>query len=419
MKRQKTILMISLFSVSILTTLPACFAPARADLVKCGCFCGELTDPPCSEAKCKKVCGVSDGGGRRRQEPEMTIPDPVTERHNRALEMNRYGLEAGYRLDWDKAVRLFAEALTLWPENEEIKKNLADVKKKQKIAQDNKDWIELDRELTGRDKVDREISNLDRELSNRDNIEKFDREISRRDREESIRKREARIAKLREALRVNQQAIRTLGIYDPRDPEKRANDFDAWSRLAEEARLEHEKEFMDDLLWAVEGASAWAVTAKAESLTVGGIKALKGKAKSLGVTDPYLFDAMDALAKTTRKPETFRRLVKRLHVATAAVELTASPTERRATGLDQMDGLGSVLAVLGGKYKLLAAEMRFFTSALYDNATRRVSRASVESLNMLTEQQLKIVTEYYRQMKLCAGEITKEREAIRRLGARS
>lgn len=429
MKRHRTGKITCLLSLCLFLTLLIFSSPAFGDLAKCGCYCGELTDPPCSDAKCKEVCRWKDGSGgnrRDRGEPIITVPDPVTERHNRALDLNRQGLIALGNSNWMKAVEQFSEALKLWPENDEIRQNLNKAETGRKAAKDKEDWAKLNEDLAGQDKRDKRMSDLDRDLKNqdrKDRISSLDRDMAIYDRKEAIKKHEAKVTHLREMMKVDQQAIRTVGLYDPRDPEKRARDFEGWAQLAEETQLEHEKEFLDDILAVVEGLAAASVIDSAKKVTLKDVKNLTKNLRSLGITEPYFLEAIDAASKGVRNKAALKRLVSKLHAVVAGVELTitpkpgAGPEERSnsGTGFEQMDGLAEVLTVIDPKFKVLAAEFRFLTSALYDNAVQRVSRRSVQSLTRLTESQLVLVTEYNKRMKVCADEIAKEKETLRRL----
>jgi hypothetical protein len=117
----------TIYAIMLLTTillLPQ-LNPLHASQgpVACGCYCGAVLPPPCSDAACKRACGWTEP---RQSPPPSTEPpyDPVAERHRQAEEINREGVTYYNQGNWATAAERFREALAKWPENATFKKNL-------------------------------------------------------------------------------------------------------------------------------------------------------------------------------------------------------------------------------------------------------------------------------------------------------
>ncbi|HET6420732.1 MAG TPA: hypothetical protein VFG19_11280, partial [Geobacteraceae bacterium] len=64
----------SRFAIIYLVTIIVLPNLSFADVAGCGCYCGAVLPPPCSDEACKRACGWS--------EPSPSpVYDPVAERH--------------------------------------------------------------------------------------------------------------------------------------------------------------------------------------------------------------------------------------------------------------------------------------------------------------------------------------------------
>ena len=239
-----------------------------------------------------------------------------------------------------------------------------------------------------------------------------------------IQGKQARIDRLLEEIKKDQNAIRNLGLYDPRDPEKRAKDFEVWTELSDKARIEFEKEFMEARLKVVEVAitesllhGAGKAVKPVTSLNPANVSARITWLQSKGITDPYLFDAMRALARTPGKPETAKMLIDRVGKALELVitpNLSAGPDEVERS-YEQMDGLAAVVGFINPMYKLAAADFRFMASSVYNSATRWESRSQIDSLSKLTEEQLKLLDKLDKHLVSHVKQLNMERRELARL----
>ena len=86
MKPHKPVYLVFILTVLIFVAIPSkSFAP----VVKCGCYCGKVTDPPCSDEKCKQVCGwKGPSGGQSSPYIDLELE------RQRQLELERQRLEA-------------------------------------------------------------------------------------------------------------------------------------------------------------------------------------------------------------------------------------------------------------------------------------------------------------------------------------
>jgi hypothetical protein len=370
--------------------------------------------------------------------------DPVAEQHRQALDINLVGLDALQHANWSFAIDRFKAALRLWPDNQDFRSNLANAEKRLNDEQNKKSVNDLRNAFQQQEKKD-DIANLKnafREQENKENtahLREAFKDQAAADHERSvatgttkqqlIKKQEAKISDLLQKMKVEQQAIRTLGLYDPRDPEKRAKDFEEWAKLTKEAQMEFEKEYMEDLLTAVEAVAMEGAVHGAEA-ALKPVKSLNpitvnGKIawlESKGVTDPYLFDAMRSIARTPGKPELAAKVVERLKVAAKVVEVGVTPDlrsgqEEKAAdrGFEQMDGLAAVMGVVDTKYKVLVADFRFTVSSFYNSTTRWVSQSQVNGLTRLTESQLKLLIRYNKRIKEHGDQLSKARAELARL----
>ena len=244
------------------------------------------------------------------------------------------------------------------------------------------------------------------------------------DRQALINKKTAIVDDLVKKVKSDQNAIRNLGLYDKRDPEKRAKDFEAWAKLSAKAKIDLEKEFFEASLQVAE-------VAVNESIAWGASKALKpikslnpftvnkqiAWLKSKGVTDPYLFDLMRAVAKTPGKPELAKKLIERLRLVN---EVSVAPSSLFGTvdaekSHEVLNHLGLVLGIINPTYKILLADLRFTTASIYNNVTRRATKSHIESLTKLTEDQLKQLNNLNKRLIKHVKQLNDEKKELARL----
>ncbi len=104
--------------VVALVALPA----AGQGPAACGCYCGKVLAPPCSDAACKQACGWRDPNP-----PYVPPPvDPVVQKHNQAQAVYDRGMGLYNSGRYQEAIDAFSEAVNKWPENNAFRQKLAD-----------------------------------------------------------------------------------------------------------------------------------------------------------------------------------------------------------------------------------------------------------------------------------------------------
>ena len=197
--------------------------------------------------------------------------------------------------------------------------------------------------------------------------------------------------------------------------------------MSAKAKMDLEKEFLEAALQAAE-------VALSESIARGAGKVLKpikslnpvtvnkqiAWLQSKGVTDPYLFDAIRAVAKYPGKPELAKKLIERLHV-TAEISIDPGSAFGSHYGEEKshevLNRLGLVLGIINPKYKLIMADLRVASASVYNNAARRVSEGHIESLNKLTENQLRQLNNLNKRLVQNVKQLNKEKKELARLTA--
>jgi tetratricopeptide (TPR) repeat protein len=123
----------SWFAVISIVTLIGLPNFSFADVSGCGCYCGVVLPPPCSDEACKRACGWSEP--TPEQQP---VYDPVAERHREAENLFHQGLAYFNAGNFAAAVDSFRAAVEKWPENKKFGENLKSAEKAlQKQRDDN------------------------------------------------------------------------------------------------------------------------------------------------------------------------------------------------------------------------------------------------------------------------------------------
>jgi hypothetical protein len=239
-----------------------------------------------------------------------------------------------------------------------------------------------------------------------------------------IEKKQKHIEALRQDAKQIQINIRNLGLYDKRDPEKRAKDFEAWADLSTKAKKELEKEVMDACLVVVKKAviesamyGAGKISKPATTfLTPANVSAKIKWLEQKGVTDPYFFEAMRAYAAQPGKQELTEKLIDRIG---KAADLIAAPVNRTGEeeggGTEPLEALGTVLGFFSPQYEILLSDLKFTAASIYNSAAQWESRSQINALTKLTEDQLKRLKFLNTRMKNDFKQIEKEKEELSRL----
>lgn len=139
----KTSLYVILFFVAIIA-LPRL---SLADVAGCGCYCGAVLPPPCSDDACKRACGWSEPS------PPPAY-DPVAERHKEAETLFNEGLNYYNAGNLQAAVDSFRSAVGKWPENGKFAKKLKSAENALQKQRDDSVRIDLNRALDKQSQVD-------------------------------------------------------------------------------------------------------------------------------------------------------------------------------------------------------------------------------------------------------------------------
>jgi hypothetical protein len=199
---------------------------------------------------------------------------------------------------------------------------------------------------------------------------------------------EAVVSDRQDRIALDLRVIGSLGLS------KRAEDFEAWGKLAEEAKKDLEMKTLGSIL-SLGLMGAEKVIARAGSLTPFKAQKIIGTLQSAGVTDPYLIDAIRALSRARGKPElaaTAKKVIEALGKAKDAAETAyAVHRESRADVSAELEGIATALSWLLEDPPLQVASScaQYIAGAAYDAYTGYVSNEQVEMLRKLTEAQLK------------------------------
>ncbi len=104
-----------------------------ADVAGCGCYCGAVLPPPCSDDACKRACGWSEPAP---PPPPQDTYDPVAERHKEAESLFNQGLDYYNAENYEAAVASLRSAVEKWPENKKFGNKL---KSAEKVLQKQRD----------------------------------------------------------------------------------------------------------------------------------------------------------------------------------------------------------------------------------------------------------------------------------------
>jgi hypothetical protein len=175
-------------------------------------------------------------------------------------------------------------------------------------------------------------------------------------------------------------AIHSLGFGD------RSADIDEWERLSESAREKFMSSTFDMLL-----QSAISGVQSGGSLNPPTANSVISKLRSAGIDVGPLNSALHRLASERGKPAKAKDVSEFLK----AIGIAKDNYEIRRSGLnDWPDKLEAFSSVLGwfetdSRFAMLAADLKFTTYAIYDNAASRVSSTQIDKLTALSEKDLR------------------------------
>ena len=209
-----------------------------------------------------------------------------------------------------------------------------------------------------------------------------------------IRGTEVLVRDLHDRVKIEVKSLKDLNL------EKRAEDlskdFEEWGKLADETKVEWEREILKTLL----GLAKQAVEVLAIESMVWGTKAGTKVItslnppeanrwitwlKSVGLNDPQLFDAIRQVAYTSGKPEMRPAINYLLDLVGKYTHLVIT----NETKTDSTEVLASITGLAGWEFRFLTYELDFTALCIYDNISMRIDLAKINRLTKLNEDQLK------------------------------
>jgi hypothetical protein len=203
----------------------------------------------------------------------------------------------------------------------------------------------------------------------------------------------AQISSLQSKIEVDKRAIRSLGF------EQRSEDIEDWEKLSGEARAKFMSDTFDMLL-----ASAQVGVKTAGTLNPPSANRAISRLRAAGINVQPLNDAIRKLAATpgkTPKAADINDFLDGISKGKDSISLAN-------TGGDSQSRLEALSTVLGWfqtspSIAVLAADLQFTTSSIYNNATRRVSQNQIEQLTRLNETNLKSLKRLSDQLRTDVG----------------
>lgn len=192
---------------------------------------------------------------------------------------------------------------------------------------------------------------------------------------------QAQVRLLQANVGRDQRTIRSLGF------EKTATDIEEWQKLTENAKAHLMSDAFDLLL-----ASARKSISAAGSLSPPSASRAISRLRGAGINSGPLNQVIREIAGTPSKPIVTKDMIDFLD----AVGKVKEGVSLAATANDQESRLEALSTVLGWfqtnpTLALLAADLTFTTSSIYNNAARRVGQDQIDQLTRLNERGLKSV----------------------------
>jgi tetratricopeptide (TPR) repeat protein len=333
----RTTSIILIFSASLVVGLTASL---KAQSV-IGCHSGRGDLGPCRPTPSSPEPGSS--------EPRAPTPEQLERERVDAMNgANENGLEAFEKGRWAEAIAYFEEALTFSPYNPSIEHNIRRAKAELKASREKLAKIEERKHL------------------------------------------EARERKLRADIASDQEAIRRLGF------ERRAEDFEEWNRLSASAKEEFKAKTLDSLL-SVTLTGVKTGTRQLAGLNPPTANRMISQLKSVGVGDPYLFDAIRRVAANQGKPQmaqAVNEFIERLGQAKDIIS-TANALDTRPRGdiIPILEGIATALSwgLQDPRLEAAAASAQVIAYSWLSAATSAVGVQQVQRLSELTTDDLRIL----------------------------
>ena len=271
-----------------------------------------------------------------------------------------------------------------------------------------KNCAEVDEGSPAAERCSREQAAL--EAGREQYIKAADRFNSMVDAEVAIHDLKARIAR-------DQEAIRRLGF------KSRAEDFEEWERLSDEARKQFEEQAlasMADLLFGAASDANKAVITGAGALNTFSSRKLIGRLKQKGISNERLFRSIREVGATKGKPARAKAAKDLIEIVekegdlfNIAQEINGNPGDVR-TAAEAATTLLS-WGLEGPLAGVFASDVQFMYASLYNNAARRVSAENIERLTRMTEQELRDLNDLTLVLKRHVKELQAAREKLAKL----
>ena len=230
------------------------------------------------------------------------------------------------------------------------------------------------------------------------------------DAEVAIHDLQARIAR-------DQEAIRRLGL------KSRAEDFEEWEKLSDEARRDFEEQAlasMADLLFGAASDANKAVITGAGALNTFSSRKLISRLQQKGVSNERLFKSIREIGAAKGKPARAKAAKDLIEIVEKEGDLLNIAQEINGNPGDVRTAAEAATVLLswgleGPLAGVFASDVQFMYASLYNNAARRVSEDSIERLTTMTERQLRDLNELTRVLKRHVKELHAAREKLEKL----
>jgi hypothetical protein len=209
------------------------------------------------------------------------------------------------------------------------------------------------------------------------------------------------------------EAIKTLKL------DKRAEEFEEWESLSQDARADLENQALDALI-TVGSTAAQAGAKVVASQNPWRANEMIAYLQGLGVNDPFLLEAIRAVGAAKGKPAMAKRVNEWLDAVSKARGIYSIAREAKNAKTSKQArnaALGAIATVLSWgledpKLVVLTADIQLTTAAAYNNVAQRVVSSRVEQLTRLTEEELGSLKRLDRRLKQHVKQRRQEREAL-------
>ena len=241
--------------------------------------------------------------------------------------------------------------------------------------------------------------------------------IKAADRFNSIVDAEVAIHDLKARIARDQEAIRRLGL------KSRAEDFEEWERLSDEARREFEEQALAslaDLLFGAASDANKAVITGAGALNTFSSRKLISRLQQKGISNERLFKSIREIGAAKGKPARAKAAKDLIEIVEKEGDLLNIAQEINGNPGDVRTAAEAATVLLswgleGPLAGVFASDVQFMYASLYNNAARRVSEDSIERLTTMTERQLRDLNELTRVLKRHVKELQAAREKLEKL----